>query len=157
VTFFNSKISAIKTIRALPNTQLSSNSWQQLSGSRITYTPSKDAQNVIYQFSYGWHRSSNDDNLAHIKMVSGSNENEINSSPSDVFGVNFNVGASNVYSRGNVTFKRIIPAWQGEKVIQLNFRHYSNSFVVEMHDIDYWNGIATSNPINCHLLIYSTE
>ena len=157
MTFFNSKISSIKTARVSPNTQLSTNNWQYLSGSRITYIPSKNAQNVIYQFSYGWHRSSNDDNLAHIKMVSGSNENEINSSPSDVYGINFNVGATNAYSRGNVTLKRIIPAWQGEKVIQLNFRHYSNSFVVETNDIDYWNGSAASNPINCHLVVYSVE
>ena len=93
----------------------------------------------------------------HIKFVSGSNENEINSSPSDIINSNFNIGASNAYSRGSSIIKKIIPAWQGEKVIQLNFRHYSNSYSVETNDIDVWNGSTTSNPINCNLIIYSVE
>ena len=157
MTFFNSRISNIKTIRTAPNIQLSSNNWQLLSGSRVTYTPSASASEVVYQYSYGWHRANTDDNLTHIKFVSGSNENEINSSPSDIINSNFNIGSTNVYSRGSSIIKKIIPAWQGEKVIQLNFRHYSNSFVIETHDIDFWNGSAISNPINCNLIIYSVE
>lgn len=157
MTFFNSRISNIKTIRSTPNTQLSSNNWQLLSGSRITYIPSDKASEVVYQYSYGWHRSNSQSNLMHIKFVSGSNENEINSSPSDIINSNFNIGATNVYSRGSSIIKKIIPAWKGEKVIQLNFRHYSNSYSVETHDIDYWSGSATSNPINCNLIIYSVE
>ena len=157
MTFFNSRISNIKTIRSTPNTQLSSNNWQLLSGSRVTYVPSDKASEVVYQYSYGWHRSNSQSNLMHIKFVSGSNENEINSSPSDIINSNFNIGATNVFSRGSSIIKKIIPAWQGEKVIQLNFRHYSNSFSVETHDIDYWSGSSTSNPINCNLIIYSVE
>ena len=157
MTFFNSKISNIKTIRTSPNTQLSSGTWQYLSGSRIIYTPGENAQNVVYQFSFGWHRANNSNNLTHIKLVSGSNVSDINSSPSDVFGVNFNFGATNANSRGTVTLKRMIPAWQGEKVIQTNFRWYGSGWVAEMHDIDYWNGSTISNPTNCHLLVYSVE
>lgn len=157
MSFFNSKISNIKTIRTSPNTQLSTGNWQYLSGSRIAYTPSNSAQNVIYQFSFGWHRSTNDDNLTHIKLVSGSNESEINNSPSDIFGANFNLGATNAYSRGSVTLKRMIPAWQGEKVIQTSFRWYNSAWVAEMNDIDFWTSGAVSNPINCHLLVYSVE
>ena len=157
MSFFNSKISNIKTIRTSPNTQLSTGNWQYLSGSRIAYTPSNNAQNIVYQFSFGWHRATNDDNLTHIKLVSGSNESEINSSPSDVFGANFNLGATNAYSRGSVTLKRMIPAWQGEKVIQTSFRWYNSGWVAEMHDLDFWHGGAVSNPINCHLLVYSVE
>ena len=157
MTFFNSRISNIKAIRTTPNTQVSSNNWQLLSGSRVTYTPSDNASEVVYQYSYGWHRANTYSNLKHIKFVSGSNENEINSSPSDIINSNFNIGSTNVASRGTSIIKQIIPAWQGEKVIQLNFRHYSNSFSVETHDIDFWDLSAVSNPINCNLIIYSVE
>ena len=157
MSFFNSKISNIKTIRTTPNIQISSNNWQLLSGSRITYIPSANANNVVYQYSYGWHRANTDDNLMHIKMVSGSNENEINTSPSDIINTNFNIGSTNIFSRGSSIIKKIIPAWQGEKVIQLNFRHYSSAYAVETNDIDYWDGSAVSNSINCNLIVYSVE
>ena len=157
MTFFNSRISNIKTIRSTPNTQLSSNNWQLLSGSRITYIPSDKASEVVYQYSYGWHRSNSQSNLMHIKFVSGSNENEINSSPSDIINSNFNIGATNVFSRGSSIIKKIIPAWQGEKVIQLNFRHYTDSFKTEVNELDRWAGGTVENDTNSNLVVYSIK
>ena len=157
MTFFNNRISNIKLLRTSPTPQLSTSSWQYLSGSRITYTPTEGSSFISYQFTFSWHRSTTDSNLMHLKLVSGSNEPAINTSPQDVANINFNVGSSSDYSRSTTTVKRLIPAWEGEKVIQLNFRYYQSSFVTEVNEIDRWNGGTVSNSTNSNLVVYSIK
>ena len=157
MTFFNSRISNIKLLRTDPSSQLSTSNWQYLSGSRITYTPTKDSSFISYQFTFSWHRSTTSSNLMHLKLVSGSNELAINNSPQDITNINFNVGSSSDYSRSTTTVKRIIPAWEGEKVIQLNFRHYTNSFKTEVNELDRWAGGTVENDTNSNLVVYSIK
>ena len=150
------KVSNVKTIVSDPDYQTTSNSWQYLSGSRILYTPDPLANFVSYKFTFQYMYGSTDDDVIHVKMVSGSNLVGITDSPSDIDKTHFSVGNVNGYTRRTVFYNHIVPSWQGGKYIQTSVRHFSNSHDAELNIIDAWNDTDPVNvPVKNFLMVTS--
>ena len=150
------KVSNIKTIVSDPDYQTTSNSWQYLSGSRILYTPDPLSNFVSYKFTFQYMYGSTDDEMLYVTMTSGSNLNQINSSPAEIENAGFTVGNINAYSRRTIFYNHIVPSWQGEKYIQTSFRHYASTHDAELNVIDAWNDTDPVNvPVKNFLMVSS--
>ncbi len=149
MTFINQQIRKISNDTTTPDYQTTTSTYQYLSGSRVTYTPENNSTFVYYQFFFQQTTANTDDNLMHMKLVSGSSVSDIDSSPNDVDGSYANIGDNYIYSRKTCLYRKLIPSWQGEKVIQINFRHANSNYISDLHRIDAWDG-STGLTNNCN-------
>ena len=140
MTFINQEFSNLSTTVTNSTYQTTTATYQHLSGSRVLYTPEINSTYVYYQFLFQQTYGTTDDSLIHLKLVSGSNISQVNSSPADVEGSYVNTGDNLKYTRKTCFYRKLIPAWEGEKVLQLNFRHYSSAHVADVNRIDLWSG-----------------
>ena len=121
------------------------NSWQDLTGSTISYTPPSGAKQVIFEFHY--YGTFKDPNVIwHHKLFLDSNEVTMargtfraNEAFTDriVMRWGFNIGGTANTASGRVA------SWTSSKTIKLQAREFGSSSEAYLHRIANWNGSTT--------------
>jgi len=137
-----------RTITTPSSTQGSDQSYTDLTGSSIAYTPTPNASFVVYEyqaFAFGSDHVSDSDPIQLLQFVKDG---------SDVSGYNYNFryhphdSDNYQFSWGHIRFKWVGPAWSGAQTLSLQYRQYSseNKYTVEWHQAAY-SGDDTSTDV----------
>ena len=138
------------TVQNVTTLQNNSGTWEDLTGSTITYTPPTGTQTVIYEFSY---QLSYEDTQASANSKLLLDDVEVvyarasysgwgttyNEKGRVYFKWGFHIGGSADANSGRVA------SWTSGKTIKLQVRSYSTSFEYRFHEMQYWEGSAVDD------------
>jgi len=156
MTFINQK--KIKIFKGEnPTKQLIDDNYTEISGSRGEILTSNVVNKISYKFIYNIQLDYNTGNkwFLHVKLQK-SNDN-FNSNINDVQGASYNISSNMVavtdhrYSLSTAFF--IIDGLDGTHQLRLVCRAYSNSNKPQLHESDYFDGVADTNVFDTSLII----
>ncbi len=132
-------------------------SYQDITGSSITYTPPTGTKKVLYRFTYHWDNTENSGISMHRLIFDGT---EIDPAYKSVAG-NY---VSNHHNNMSVTMEHVIQcdhtsddydngrisSWTTAKNIHCEYREYSGSYESRLHYNHWRDGAASSAPHQIH-------
>ena len=133
------------TVQNVTTLQNNSGTWEDLTGSTITYTPPTGTQTVIYEFSYQLsyediNASGNskllldDVEVVYARASHSGWGNSYNEKGRVYFKWGFHIGGSADANSGRVA------SWTSGKTIKLQVRNFSSSYEYRFHEMQYWEG-----------------
>jgi hypothetical protein len=123
--------------------QTSTQTYADITGSSINYTPPSGTSSVIYEFQFMTGYGGDATGCLHIKLfLDGTEVSDARGGYScysmilnrPYFKWVFRVGDGNDTGAGKVA------TWSSGKIIKLQARDYSSSSTVKIHETDYWDG-----------------
>jgi len=157
---FKKNIKVAKT--TITQIGLTTGSWQNVTGSQISYTPESGSDYVIYEFTtVGSYNSNNFHNIT-FQLQYGSDISNLEDITTD------NVGYINQWgSEGWTSYTRLteqitlsytIPSWSGEKVLVTQAKHSDDSHKSNFNGIRSglgWDSTPNIDLFNSFVIIYS--
>lgn len=140
-----------------PSTQLISNTYTEITGSRAEIKSLSSSTKFVYRFCYNISPNTSADKwFLHVKLQK-SNDN-FSSDINDISGANYNVASDfttaidHLYRLNTAFF--VIDNLIGTNQLRLVCRAYSNSTQPRMHIVDYFDGVASSKILDPSLIIF---
>ena len=138
------------TVQNVTTLQNNSGTWEDLTGSTITYTPPTGTQTVIYEFSY---------QLSYEDTSASANSKLLLDDVEVVYArASYSGWATSYNEKGRVYFKwgfhiggsadansGRVASWTSGKTIKLQVRSYSTSHEYRFHEMQYWEGSAVDD------------
>lgn len=151
----NKKITVTKTDS--PVKQIIDDNYTEITGSRGEISPINPLSNISYKFIYNIQLDYNTSNkwFLHVKLQK-SNDN-FSSDINDVQGANYNISSDTVsvtdhrYSLSTAFF--IVNGLSSTHQLRLVCRAYSNNNKPQLHQSDYFDGVADANIFDTSLII----
>ena len=160
-----------KTAFKLPKFLVTSHTSQQITtttindsetviGSQISYTPSIDANKVVYEISFYSQKANSGGIVFRILDLEESSDGGSSWSViNQKFKKNHGLwGTSGQKNRYYMHFRYVLPTWSGERYLRLRTSTYTDfpNRSSELHQLTEWNGTsATDQFCNTNLLVYS--
>tara|TARA_A100001037_G_scaffold36511_1_gene28269 strand:- start:3331 stop:4419 length:1089 start_codon:yes stop_codon:yes gene_type:complete len=121
--------------------------YADVAGSSISYTPVTGTQIVIYKYSFCMSMVDSTP-IAHFKLFLGSDE-VTDARTTLGFGNHFDTGRHTIewaFKIGGYanTATGSVSSWSGAKVIKLQAREYGSSNEGKLHNVAYWDGSASA-------------
>ena len=125
-------------------------SYQDVTGSNISYTPPSDATTVIYRFTFKW-GTNQQSGISHWKTYLDSDEVTIARSTiasgystsshahfHQEIVVPFLIGGTDDVANAKVS------SWTSAKTIKIQAREYASTYQARVHDNEWWDGTNAS-------------
>ena len=139
--------SATYTSQNVTTHQLLTSSYQDITGSVLSYTPPTGTLVVIYNFIFEFRQSSTQHGIGHFKLFIDSDE---------VVDGRQGMSAASMLN-DQMNYKYVIPiggsantttgrqaSWTSAKTIKMQAREHNTSNAVELHRTYYWDGAASA-------------
>lgn len=145
----------ITTHTSVQTTSNSSNTFDTLSGSEISYEPLEDASKVVYEISFYSEKEGFTLATAFLEHYVSGAWTEINQR----YRKNWGLGGSTTtqMNRWPIYWRFVLPSWSGERNLRIRLAHHTTNRSIDLHQITHWDGNAsiTNRFCNTNLVIYS--
>ncbi len=140
-----------------PSSQLISNTYTEIAGSRAELVSLSTSTKFVYRFCFNISPNSSADKwFLHVKLQKSNDS--FSSNIIDIPGANYNVASDTVTAldhlyRLNTAFF-VIENFSGTNQVRLVCRAYSNSNKPSLHNVDYFDGTTSTKIFNPSLIIF---
>ena len=124
-----------------------------VSGSDVNYTPDKNSDYVVYEFTFLQEYNDNVTINVNYYLQSGS----IGGSFSEVEGCIANLGIQSGASKELKSLTFIVPTWVGPKSLRLATDAYAVDRDVNLHQTEVWDGSSLQKLFFPSLVVYSVR
>ena len=122
-------------------------------GSEITYTPSENATQVVYEINFYGQRTDDIHNSAFILEQNTGTWAEVNNQNART---SVNSGTGSQANRDTYHLRLVIPAWTGSRQLRLVLGTRVANNQIILHQLTEWDGSTVSNQFaDTTLIVYS--
>ena len=140
-----------RTLSSDPTKQISTTSYDDTTGTSVSYTPATGASKVCYKTKFFVMGDQNDPLLiAHFKIVhDGSDVNDSR------FYLDPRGAGDTIFVYGPLSIDYVLPAWTGAKTTKVQHRSYGTSYDFALHEVYLFDGGSANLKYPIETIMYS--